>query len=895
MVSGSYRQYLASASPVVWFFRLIVLAVFAASFVLLPVASEAAVQPALVTIATRVVGTGPNPYSTQLCTQSCTSSKPSLTTYPATGSGPGYHMVALERATLTLILNKTYGLDSTSLNSMNHDVMGLSNGTLVIISSIGPSSSIGSGATGLLDNIATYLGGTGPGVMYFPGVNLSPNRFSLIGIPASGAPANQVSDAADPDTDGNIAGVLVEDIQKNYAFVYSSFVTIETMAGLQADTIMIGNKAFEAPPLPAGTLGGFHLLVLKRLTLDRIATDPTVVVWHTSYATNSNDAATATAEAQRMFNDLNRFPNGISTGELIFIISTLGSDPGFGPFSSSVFTNALQIQAFISELGGTNDFFDNFLGGKNGGFYSLIGIPNSGDPTLSPEVRSWATPQLAGNITTLMQQNAAGLFTPIGSSAFPPSALPANTSLDLSLYFTAYAAPSQWPVAANGSDAVCPAGDQQCAAYQWISFQIICAGNQNCTNEDVRGEYANLAQTLDRGVLEGLTYPKQPTNNPAVPFFTANAFQQVKNQLNIEFALVNDVRNYFSVMTDATDGFAIKEQDDLNSAYADVQADVQLPPATTASVNILGLFRDGLMIGQIVGAFAAPELAPAFAVESAVVYGVMQVNKSSKGASNNQVLATYGELASQIGAQYVNAFGQAAVLENILLTDWNKLQTIGTKIENAQQGSAWYLDDGVVANIATALSSVTTVGFYETLMPAKYKIVTFGNVPFNSPSGYSYSYDCNTYTYTCCCSGHIYSPPSGAWLTVAGPPNAIFMAISSSDGSYPSSSLTTKLFCAMGLYYSDFFMSNRGWSAMAGALPQGWSDYQNNGGTCGDASTSCGVPPAKASQIRHGLPGAGLGQRPLLEKLIAAARRHHKRKPPGNHEPPGNIFCSARG
>ena len=36
------------------------------------------------------------------------------------------------------------------------------------------------------------------------------------------------------------------------------------------------------------------------------------------------------------------------------------------------------------------------------GYYSIIGIPNSGSATLSPEVRSWATPQLSGNIAAVV-------------------------------------------------------------------------------------------------------------------------------------------------------------------------------------------------------------------------------------------------------------------------------------------------------------------------------------------------------------------------------------------------------------------------------------------------------------------------------------------------------------
>jgi hypothetical protein len=404
-------------------------------------AANAANPPPLVTIQTRVVGTGSNPYSTQVGNGPLAPP----TTYTATGAGPGYHVVALNRATLALVVNNTYGLDFNSLNSMSNDVTGLGSGVLVIISSIGPPTSIASQAISFLNNVAANVGGAGPRFMYSAGSPRSPAAYSLIGITGAPAPPTQVSTYADPDTSGNISGALVLDIQSNYAFVWSKFVTIQTMTGPQQDTIMIGNKAFEAPPLPAGT-GGFHLLVLKRTTIDRIATDPKVVVLHTSYATNS-DHSTSDSETARMASDLTLLPTDPSSN-LLFIIASLGRNPGFNINSSAALANYITIEDAIGHLGGSGNL-DALL---DNGYYSLIGVPGFADPTAAPEVRSYATPQLSGNITAVMQQNAFGVFTPVSFSAFPP-----NASLDLSLYSTALAAPTKWPVAPRGSGACPPA------------------------------------------------------------------------------------------------------------------------------------------------------------------------------------------------------------------------------------------------------------------------------------------------------------------------------------------------------------------------------------------------------------------------------------------------------
>jgi hypothetical protein len=766
------------------------------------------------------------------------------------------------------------------------DLAGLGNAVIVIVSSIGPASSISTQALGFLDDVATNLGGTGQHFLYsggpfpvYPG--MSPSAYSLIGIPGSGAPATQVSTIANPDSDGDISGVLIQDIQSNYAFTYSKFVTIQTMAGPQSNTIMIGNTAFAAPSLPAGTPGGFHVLIVERATIDRIATDPTVVVLvHSSYATNSNNPSTAASETSRMASDLTSSSFDLSTGNQIFIIASLGNNPGFnfGSGGASV-TDFETITSVITQLGGAGNL--GVLGAK--GYYSIVGIPNSSDPTLSPEVRSYATPQLSGNITAVMQQNSSGLFTPVSSSAFP------NASLDLSLYTTAYAAPSPWPVAAHGSDAACPTGDQQCVAYKWISWQVICSANPSCTDEDVRGHYTdlNLSSSVCSGSFPILPYPSQPTTQPAGFAFSQQVFTQVVNQLKIERGLCSVIQNFFTNNLTSQVVLSDKLTNTLQSAYSDVQADVALPPSTSAGpFNIQGVWRDSLMIAQVVAGALQPELVPYIALGNAMLYLQMQVNKTPTGASNNEVIATVGDLATQINASLSTGIASFGVLQKLLLTDWVKLQAIGTKIQNAQQGSPWFWGTNTTANIATQLASAYTIGFYQALIRAKYELVNFYSVPFSKPSDYSYSYGCNIQYGVCCCSGSVYSPPSGAWNSDGD--GDIFMAVSQHDGSYPSNTLTTKLFSTMNLYSWDFFLSVRGWGYMVNANPQGWSDYQARG-TCGSSSSVCAAP---LTNLEPGLPGAVLPQKlptPLDDPGACAPVPHGSK---GKlHKPP----CKPRG
>lgn len=478
----------------------------------------------------------------------------------------------------------------------------------------------------------------------------------------------------------------------------------------------------------------------------------------------------------------------------------------------------------------------------------------------------------------MLQQNNVGVFTPINVSAA------AGVTLDLSLLPTALAPPSQWPVAPHGSDAVCPAGAQQCAAYKWISAQLICGLNPTtCTNEDIRGtKYTDLTFSLSDALdlLRGLEYPSQPTMQPAGFSFSNKAFGRVQEQLETEISLAMEVQAWFADVKGVFNDLAITGDLSLQAAIKTVQSDVQLPQSTTLPFNVVGVIRDAVMVATVVAGVVQPELVPGLALESAGLYLGMQFNNAPSGASGNQFVTEESNLFNQIQTAFNSAIYGHGILETIVLTDWNKLQTIGTNIENAESSSsAWFFGPTTEGDIVNAATNAYKVSFYQSLMAAKYQMVIFNGVPFSDPSSYSYNHDCQISMGTkfCVCSGQVYSPPSGAFSTFGSGPFNIDMAVSPIDGSYPSNTLTTKLFTTMHLYAQDFFFTARGWSGIPNALPQGWSDYQNNGGTC-DSLTP-------ASRQVHGLPGALLPHRPLLPSMALAANAKKHKPPPGSCSP----------
>jgi hypothetical protein len=339
------------------------------------------------------------------------------------------------------------------------------------------------------------------------------------------------------------------------------------------------------------------------------------------------------------------------------------------------------------------------------------------------------------------------------------------------------------------------------------------------------------------------------------------------------------VRNWFPNVQGVINDLAITGDLSLQAAITTVQGDVQLPQSATLPFNVIGVTRDAVMVATIVGA-VQPELVPIFTLTNAGLYLMMQFNNAPSGASGNQFVTEEVNLFNQIQTAFNAAKYGNGILETIVLTDWNKLQTIGTNIENASSSSsAWFFGPTTEADLVTAATNAYEVSFYQGLMAAKYQMVLFDAVPFSDPSSYSYNFDCSTVTETCNCSGQVYSPPSGAWTNfgTTGPYN-INMAVSPIDGSYPSNALTTKLFNTMHLYSGDFFEFVRGWSGIQTALPKGWSDYLNNGGTCNDLT--------RVRRQAHGLPGPVLAHG-LFRPSMALAANAKKRKPP-----PGS--CSLR-
>jgi len=140
------------------------------------------------------------------------------------------------------------------------------------------------------------------------------------------------------------------------------------------------------------------VLIVKRATLNQIATDPTVVIFHSSYATNASDATIAASEIQRMASDLSVFANGLQTGNLIFIITSLGCNPGFNLSSLITVVDMGTIDGVINnQLGGAGDLTN--LGSN--GYYSIIGSGRLGpalaaisdpDPPASPTTTSPTRP-----------------------------------------------------------------------------------------------------------------------------------------------------------------------------------------------------------------------------------------------------------------------------------------------------------------------------------------------------------------------------------------------------------------------------------------------------------------------------------------------------------------------
>jgi len=742
--------------------------------------------------------------------------------YPAPalagGGTSGFQLVVLDRKTLTLISNTSYGSDSTDVAALASAIQGLSTTDMIVLQTLGAPGAAPAGTP--LAQLVMGLGGSTNG--FLSGGQFA-SSYSIIGNPGRNVgSAMERSSLTIPQSSGVIHAVLRTDLQGNYYPVSPSFVTLQTSTGPQQSTVLIDSTAIEAPPIAAGSPGGFHLVVLRRDALDQIGTNPSVVLLNRSYDTGNSTTQTALDALSQLRVDLLSFGNVFLNGQALVVLSSFGSAPLWWDEADLGSFNFQFIQSAIAlYFGGVGDASQT----RAGQYYTLVGIPWPQGVPYSPtiETRSWATPPglpATVNVTTVLHPNPQGLFTPLAWDTVG--------GVDYRLFSIANQPPVPWPVAPNAGSGPCAAGDAECAAYQWISLQI--TGNQE---SNLRAEYVGTEVDFSglTNLLGQLAYDPALSNQ-----FSGPTFEAVKTQLYLELSAVPYVQDLYGKYTGLINSLAIDQTAVLLGTVGNVISDVQAPSTSTATVDAEGLVR--FIIALSAATTVDPEVKAALGVINGLFYLGYTKNTDSSGNSTNVLITAVSQLANGIASSYQqNREGVAATFLEIL-TDWGKLSTIAQLVNVPPQpgnGFSWEL--GTTATLLEVLPPAYALEFYKALIPVRFQQVVFTNVPFSNPNAYTYQDDCyeSNLGVFCDCHSDVYVPPDYAYFGSVAQGDAYnLLVIATPDLKYPTSSLIVTNLPALGVYLPDFYQGIGSWTGLLQSVaPQGWSDYLNPvGGYC---------------------------------------------------------------
>lgn len=789
---------------------------------LVPPAPGSYLTPRVVPVKTRVV-TGDGTRATNFSVLVGTNQYVATPLASGPGDSEGFHLLVLERSTLAVVTNcsgSTPLYSSLVLNGILLEWQTRED-LLVVLYEMNPA-----GEDPISNPFSVTLSrfGANSNALYNASNNKFAPTYAFIGN--AGLSTNrsfEVSGLVNPHATGQMEFVLTRDIQGNYFPVNPRFVTLQTSTGAAGNTVLVhahsATNALVAPALLPGAVGGFQLVVARRDILDQASTNPAVILTNLSFSTGASSASDATAAMQGLQAALQGYQTQLASGQVLVALTSLGSPIPSAP--SGDFQSALSaVTTFLqSTVGAVADLGQL----ASGGYYSLVGIPwiPTNQVPQSVEIRSW-TPSgtNATALNVVLQGSPKGWF----------NAVAADTAggVDYRLYEIASRAPVPWPVAPNAGSGPCESGDEACLAYQWISTNI----TENVGIPSIRDTYLDENSSFSgyRQNLQALPY------NPSLaPYFSAEVYGAVSNQLSRELFYMGFVQRLHGKLTTLVSDLATDQNSGLIGAVSAVIG--QVTPPATASVGF-SLDAELRFIAQL-GAALDPEpiSKAALGVASASLSFAMQKKTTASGNGDNRVEASVSGLATAVSTNMNNNLVGLGEVFRDIVTDWGKLSEVAILTQGPpERGNGFAWNDGTTGAVLNGMIPAFNQQFYAALIPTLYQRVYFQNVPFTDPSAYYYEYDCVVWrTVICDCKTGIYAPPSYDYFQPPGTSDLYMIA--TAGRSYPTATLIQSGLPVGALaYLPDFFQGLGRWSGVVQqVLPEGWADYlKNQGNACDD-------------------------------------------------------------
>jgi hypothetical protein len=245
-------------------------------------------------------------------------------------------------------------------------------------------------------------------------------------------------------------------------------------------------------------------------------------------------------------------------------------------------------------------------------------------------------------------------------------------------------------------------------------------------------------------------------------------------------------------------------------------------------------------------------------------------NRSPAGNTENALLVEASELSSEIQGLFNNGLLGMGILFKELLSDWGKLQTVGSLAQEPPgPGNGFSWGPQTEGRINASMVPGFKLSFYQSLMNTIYQRVVFASVPFSDPSQYCYQDDCTTSNYGtfCKCHNGVYSAPAYDYLTVPEGTDYNIYVIASSEVRYPAGTVITNDLVSLRVYLPDFLQGVGTWTGiLTNVQPQGWSDYLNPvGGWCSGDLVPAPQPDGTLQWVARG----DVGRRYQLERAFS--------------------------
>jgi len=633
-------------------------------------------QLSYVPITTRVVngnGSQISDYGVQVNGQSYFAPSSTFQNQPATDAY-GFQVLVLDRATLSVVSNTSFGTASGSSVTAMVTALGQASfysgcgefGCLVIVQSFAGIGAAGDILLNYPNEVFANIGGSGSIATQYASAS-----YSLIanvthqGTAPEGSGYDRVCSTNSPACKSAvISGALILDNYSAYTFAAPSRVTFSTgtAPGSTSNIVTVGANQYRSSSVASGQ-GGFQLVVLDSQTLTLLTNE------------------TFTPLNAQQLNLLNLIVNNTppyyclpsSENCPIYILSSIGNvaRPTSGPALTAWLTLGSTLQ---QDAGATYSVFEALGPGDD---YAMLGV-NLALRQPATEASSVISRAVQPQGAATLPSNIRGELTPNHQWNYAVSLSNLSSTFNSSsvslLDAAALQAPVPWPYPQPGHT-----GQQN--AYVYFS-QLACSCN------DIRSGYNNLNSTLS--IWYTAVDHAQYTSNPG---FSSADFgllqQQLRTELDYAQGIQNFENNFNLLYTQTNSNVGLL----LANDYATVKSDLYVaPPPDTSNVSfgVLTGLGDLFSLASYLTPLG-PELQFGFdAASIAMNTGALFTNTSSGPPAINQsglLQSTYGNLAGDAADNFADGQEVVGNLFDLILTDWGRLETLGLPLK---QGTiAW--------------------------------------------------------------------------------------------------------------------------------------------------------------------------------------------------------------